>query len=37
VVPVAYMVLARNTGSPQAISKQLEQLDKESPEKSSEH
>jgi multidrug efflux pump len=28
VVPVAYMVLARNTGSPLAISKQLEQLDK---------
>ena len=35
VVPVAYMVLARNTGSPLAISKELDLLDKESPDKES--
>jgi multidrug efflux pump len=37
VVPVAYMVLARNTGSPLAISKELDLLDKEAPDKSSAH
>ncbi|KKL00718.1 efflux RND transporter permease subunit [Rheinheimera mesophila] len=37
VVPVAYMVLARNTGSPLAISKELELLDKEAADKAPEH
>ncbi|MDX3772821.1 efflux RND transporter permease subunit [Chromatiaceae bacterium AAb-1] len=31
VVPVAYLVLARNTGSPQALGKQLHQLEQDSP------
>lgn len=32
VVPVMYQIIARNTGSPKALSKQLEQLEQASPE-----